>query len=434
MQPLQKGSAASAPVEAGGDAIVYANSSAETDTVIRPTAFGTTIIEHRRGPTSPSSFSWRVKLRPGEELRKLANGSVVVVSSGINLDGLAVPAYVPPLTPASISDVNSQLIRAGANVAEANNAVDGEIVAVVAPPRALLNSREMTIADVKVSSGEVITATLPSGIVADTIAMIIEANTNPDPVAMCAHAFEGSPGLYDDGCSEPDDPDAEPEASSEENLTPFDLTFSTQPELHGDFSQALSSDSGAVSSTTSSGNPHDNEWCGRSLQRQAYCVYFFEDKVWATRLEAGMFNIPSDSTKANAFKHALWTSAMVGSDPPDGEALSFALNHEKGQWNSKRRLTRYKSAMDVLNNLVAYRFAHYRTNRDDMAACAHFVEKIGSAQFIGFNRNPTGWANQVGFEYHNLVYRRKYEAGELVHLVTHDCNAGLVRGIYLGAG
>jgi hypothetical protein len=432
MQPLHKTDATDAPVEVGGDAVLYANSAPETDTVVRPTAYGTTIVEHLRGPASPSSFSWEIKLGPGEELRKLANGSVVVVKTGVNVDEVEVPSGVPPLEPGSIPDVEAQQIRTGANLAEANNAVEGEVTAVIAAPQAVLDNGSTAPALLQISGGQIVTATLPANVVAETIAMIIEANTAPDPAAMCAHSFESSPNLYENGCNEPEDPEAEPEASPEENVSMHDLQLAGQPQRN-EFFVALNSSPVASASAESGGNGYDKRWCRSGYPREIYCGFFYDDKVFATRVEVGMFNVPSDSTKANAFKHAVWVSAMVNSDPPDSEALSFALNHEKGQQKSPHRGVRYKSSMDVLNNWTAYKYSHYREEKDDMQACQHWVNKVGPALFIPFNQNPNAWANRVSFQHYNLVYRRKYESGTKVHLVIQDCNAGLARGIYFGA-
>ncbi|HWI67346.1 MAG TPA: hypothetical protein VNS88_03060, partial [Nitrospiraceae bacterium] len=372
---------------------------------------------------------------PGEELRKLANGSVVVVRSGVNVDEVEVPPSVPELEPESIPDVEAQQLRTGENLAEANNAIEGEVAAVIATPQAVLSSGSTVPALLQISGGSIVTATLPPDVVADTTALIIEANTAPEPAAMCAHSFEASPNLYENGCNEPEDPEAEPEPSAAENVSVYDLQLPGQTQQQRDaFFAALASGSAASASATSGGNPHDIKWCQSGYPREIYCGFFNDDKVFATRVEVGMFNKPSDSTKANAFKHAVWVSAMVNSDPPDSEALSFALNHEKGQQKSPYRKVRYKSSMDVLNNWTAYTYSAYGGSRDDIQACQHWVSKVGPALLIPFHENPNAWANRVGFQNHNLVYRRKYDEGVRVHLVIQDCNAGLARGIYFGAG
>jgi hypothetical protein len=430
MRPLQKTSASSAPIEVGGDAVLYANSAPDTDTLVRPAAYGTTIIQHRRGAAAPSSFSWEVKLGPGEELRKLSNGSVAVVKNGVNVDDVAVPSAIPALNPDVVPNVDGQQLRSGGNLAEANNMVNGEVAAVIAPPQAVLYNGSTTPALLQISGGQIVTATLPPNVIADTIALIIEANTATDPAAMCAHSFESSPNLYAAGCSEPEDPEAEPASSIDEHLSMYDLQLTGQPQ-RANFLEALTSSPPGVAGTS---NAQDTRWCNSGYPRGIYCGFFWDDHLFATRVEIGMFNIPSDSTKANAFKHAVWVSTMVNSEPPDSEALSFAMSHEKGQQNSSLRRVRYKSSMDVLNNWTAYAYSAHGGSRDDIQACQHWVSKVGPALFIPFDKNPISWANQADFQYHNLVYRRKYENKVRVRLTIQDCNAGLARGIYFGDG
>jgi hypothetical protein len=427
MRPLQKTNASFAPVEVGGDAVIYANTAPETDTVVRPTAFGITIVEHLRGPAAPSSFSWKVELGPGEELRKLANGSVAVVKSGVNVKNVDTPAAVPDLVPESIPDVEAQQLRAGANLAEADNALEGEVTAVVAPPQAVLGNGSTAPALLQINGGAIVTATLPPNVVAETIAMIIEANTAPDPAAMCAHVFSDTPDQYSDGCGEPDDPEAEPDPSPGESVSFEELQLqSSTPQLKADFAQGLQSGF----PVTLIGYPddpseQDKEWCHSYWKRAIYCAYFYKDKEFAVSKEHRLFNLEeTDSTKANAFRHALWISAMVNSDTPDIEALRFAMNHEKGQRNSSNRNIRYKSAMDSLNNFSAWVYAAYTDTNDD-ESCQHWLSKVGGARFIGYHVNPTVWANQNQFMHHELVYRRKYEKvrGEQirVRLVSQDC-------------
>jgi len=423
LQPSQKTTASTAPIEVGGDAVLYPNSAPETDTLVRPNAYGTTIVEHRRGPAAPSSFSWEVKLGPGEELRKLANGSVVVVTTGVDVDDVEVPPTVPALAPASIPDVDAQLVRAGANLAEANNAVEGEVAAVIAPPKAVLKSGATATASIQITGGRIVVATLPPGIIAETIAMIIEANTSPDPVAMCAHVFSDTPGLYSDGCNEPEDPEAEPAPSPDEWLGFHELKLEALSAQHrADFAQGL--DSGLASASSGSYAPpseQDKAWCTSHWERAAFCAFFYKDRDYAVTKEHELFNRDdSDSTKANAFLHALWVSAMINSDPPDIAALKFAINHEKGQRNSPNRKIRYKSAMDGLNNFTAWVYAGYR-NGNDFDACNHWVSKVGPALFMGSDVNPVAWANRNEFAHHNLVYRLKYFKEVRIQLVSQDC-------------
>jgi hypothetical protein len=411
MQPTQKTGATNAPVEVGGDAVLYANSAPETDTVVRPSAFGTTIVEHRRGPAAPSSFSWEVKLGPGEELRKLANGSVVVVKSGMNLNEVEVPTTVPGLEPSVIPDVEAQLARHGANLAEANNAVEAEVTAVIAPPQAVLSTGATAPALLQISGGTIVTATLPPNLIADTIAMIIEANTAPDPDAMCAHVFTSTPGLYVNGCNEDGAIEEEPPASPDEWE---ELNHSSWEPLFGSGGAKVLIDSPDVPIDP------DQAWCSSRPDHAAYCGYFRADAKKAEEKTRDLFNIVEDGTKSNAFQHSYWVALMVNSKPPDDKALEFAMNHEADQEDSASRNIRYHSRMDKLNNRVGYKYA---TNnpQSDQGACEHMVTRIGPAIYVGRQRNPAAWANRNGWQAYNVVYRIKYISGVRVHLISQDC-------------
>ena len=226
--------------------------------------------------------------------------------------------------------------------------------------------------------------------------MIIEANTSPDPVAMCAHVFADNPNQYSDGCMEPEDPHTEPLASADEwfgaeNLKPLALS----PQLRNDFAQGLDSGLGASISVSSSpdASTQDKKWCYSYWERAIYCAYFSNDKNYAVGMDHRLFNVDeSDSTKGNAFRHALWLSAMINSDTPDIAALKFAMNHESGQAHANERRARYKSHMDSLNNFTSWVYTAY-SDVSDREACEHWVSKIGPARVIDYNVNPYAWAS-----------------------------------------
>lgn len=423
LKPLQTTSAETKPLEVGGDAVIFANSAPATDTVVRPTAFGTVMITHLRGPKAPSELSWEVELKVGEQLQKLSNGSVAIVRpGGMDFANSQIPSEAATIDPLDIADVQAQIVKAGASLAEANNEVQGEVITVIRAPTAVKANGSTAVGQLKVSGGSIVTASLLPNIIAETIAMIIEANTSPDPVAMCAHAFSNTPNMYSDGCSEPVDPSAEPSPSADESVGFHQLALQAlSPQLRADFAAGLDSGLGATASSTTSASGQDKAWCGSHWERAVYCGYFYKDQEYAVSKENELFNFNNtDSTKANAFRHALWVSAMINSAPPDIAALKFAMNHERGQRNSPNRNIRYKSHMDGLNNFTAWVYTAYRTI-NDQEACAHFVSKVGSALFIGYDQNPIAWSNRVGFQHQNLVYRRKYEGGKLVHLVSQNC-------------
>ncbi|HUA74052.1 MAG TPA: LamG-like jellyroll fold domain-containing protein [Solirubrobacteraceae bacterium] len=60
-------------------AAVYANVHPDTDTIVRPSALGSTSLVQLRSSSAPTSISWELGLTPEERLVKLSDGSVAVV-------------------------------------------------------------------------------------------------------------------------------------------------------------------------------------------------------------------------------------------------------------------------------------------------------------------------------------------------------------------
>lgn len=118
-----------------GDAAIYANSAASTDTIIRPTASGETVVESLRDENAPDQFSWKVGVQEGHQLVQLEDGGIAVV----NPDESPPPdATVPEppddaQNPLEIPDAASQLATADYEIAAAEEET-GSIVAAVIPP------------------------------------------------------------------------------------------------------------------------------------------------------------------------------------------------------------------------------------------------------------------------------------------------------------
>jgi Nidogen-like len=73
--------AATLPTLVNGVAAVYAGSSSETDTIVRPEPLGVASLLQLHSTAAPTSFSWRVHVGPSQSLEKLSNGSVAVVEA-----------------------------------------------------------------------------------------------------------------------------------------------------------------------------------------------------------------------------------------------------------------------------------------------------------------------------------------------------------------
>lgn len=204
LRASQSTSAETAPtLTSGNDAAVYANTAPQTDTLVRPTALGTTVVENFRGSQAPLSLSWNLALRAGYAIQSLSDGGLAVVDP----NGLDFPATSgAPANPAGvndpskIADVSTQLGSAVHSLAVANNELTGEIKAVVPRPYAVNSDGSTTAATLSVS-GTRITATRPTG----TIALVLPSFSSLDPAAMCANAFASRPRFYAAGCLNPAD-------------------------------------------------------------------------------------------------------------------------------------------------------------------------------------------------------------------------------------
>ena len=89
LAPIGTASNATAPTIVNGTAAVYAGTSAQTDTIVRPEPLGATTLLQLRSSQAPTTFSWEVRIGAEQELQKLENGSVAVVEkeSGSYLEG-----------------------------------------------------------------------------------------------------------------------------------------------------------------------------------------------------------------------------------------------------------------------------------------------------------------------------------------------------------
>ncbi len=89
LAPIGTAPNATAPTIVNGTAAVYAGTSTQTDTIVRPEPLGATTLLQLRSSQAPTTFSWEVRIGAEQELQKLENGSVVVVEkeSGSYLEG-----------------------------------------------------------------------------------------------------------------------------------------------------------------------------------------------------------------------------------------------------------------------------------------------------------------------------------------------------------
>jgi hypothetical protein len=197
--PMQTTGAESTPeILSSSGTVVYANTAPETDTFIRNSGVGTTVIQSFRGPGAPASLSWTVSLKSGQWLEVLANGAVAVVSSkGIDLPEAQVPP--PPVgidDPERLADTATVLDAASYELRKANNEVEDAVEAVIPPALVIASNGAVQKLPLTVS-GEKVSAALPAG----AKAMVLRTDSTPQPEAICAAAFEDDPADYVNGCA-----------------------------------------------------------------------------------------------------------------------------------------------------------------------------------------------------------------------------------------
>ncbi|HVI77620.1 MAG TPA: hypothetical protein VM715_05555, partial [Candidatus Acidoferrum sp.] len=116
-----------------------ANTAPETDTVIRPTAMGATVIQSLRGPEAPDSFSWNVKVAPGDEIVKLPSGALAIVNPNAEeSEGTVQAPPKPETTPQELPDVEAQIEESEYQLISASHETSYEVVAIIAQPWVVL--------------------------------------------------------------------------------------------------------------------------------------------------------------------------------------------------------------------------------------------------------------------------------------------------------
>jgi Concanavalin A-like lectin/glucanases superfamily/Putative amidase domain len=131
------------------DAAVFANTGAEADTVVRPTADGVMIDQSIRGPES-NNFSLNVRVHEGDELVQLSSGSIAVVETPTHAqeeegfgEHLVDEDEAPESfhDPKSLASAESQREDAEFEIALAAQQTSGTVVAVIPAPWVLLRNR-----------------------------------------------------------------------------------------------------------------------------------------------------------------------------------------------------------------------------------------------------------------------------------------------------
>jgi hypothetical protein len=411
LQPLETSADAVKPTIVNDVGVVYPNSAPDTDTVVRPTAAGTAIIQRVRGEDAPSEFSWEIQLEPGQELVELEDGSIAVVDpEGIDLEPESVPP-APEEGTAILTDAEAQIKQAEHDLAVANEELTGEVTMVIPAPMVLDDEEKVTPGILRIVGASVVVAELPPGTLADAEALIILMSPAAEPETMCMSVMARAPQYAAAACEYEDI-----ENDAEEGVgAPFTLK---QLAHTGDsaFNAYLL---GAIEESEQFGGASASEIQeypgGESYRQKRYCESH-RDRCKKYRVDGGLawiaqnqlFNNPDgDSHMANAFKHALWNALMKVSylqGPGVRQGWVWAEMHEARKYypNYPHIVERKSSQMDMLNNTVG--IWHAATN--DLDSCENIRYRSVRGRYIGTRPEPFPWSERVDYEYNNPVYRK----------------------------
>jgi hypothetical protein len=419
LQPLQTSEAAAPPALVGGSAVLFANSAPDTDTVLRPTAFGSTIVEHLRGAAAPDEFSWAVSLEPGEELVELEDGGIAAVRPGGDDQAEVGVPPAPAGGVQALNDVETQVAQAEHDLAVANNEVDGEVTMVIAVPEAISSSGETVVPGIlRIVGARSVVAELPPNARAETEAMIIRMNPPAEPESICASVLARAPQYAWRVCG-----GEAPEAEGDDGGNSYglwDLATTPNAQLNNELSTVFSEfgaimlpEGAATGSSSSSYEATESDQQKKFCQKHAYpleCAEFIYDGLLAAEAEEALFYNPDDGTLSNAFRHSFWV-ALMREDNPGGsghvnDGLVWSYAHEEGEWSKTNPHTRRRegSRMDILNDTVGWRHG----GNSEMQSCEIMLHKATPwhAFYIEPPRDPFEWAHNHGYEYFNLVYRK----------------------------
>jgi tripartite motif-containing protein 71 len=404
LKPLQKGAAASEPAVTEGNAVVFPNALPDTDTVVRPTAFGTTIIERIRGSQAPQEFKWATKLEGAEELVELPSGGLAIVDpTGLDLSDPAYPSEpVNGWDPNGLNDVAEQVAQAEREIALASNEIHGEVLAVLAPPEVIMEKGEPVIAKLRFTAGQVIVAQLPAGTFAEAEALVIKANPAFQPEDMCASILAATPQYYSIVCTKGLAPEPGGQPDSSENLM-----FSSVTQQMG--GQERSFMEGAeqrfalafglplpteVYEVGEALNDDEKKICSKN---PIGCGMVIKAGKKAAEVEDKVFNGPpgSQNTKGNAFRHAAWTDFAEEANHRNKYGLEFTEAHEGKEYANKAHpYRRRESQMDMMSDWVGAYDAvlHPEPTAGQLSLCQNILGKIPDAIFIGREAYPFRWA------------------------------------------
>ena len=185
--PATTTTAATGATVVNDDAAVFANTAPQTDTVIRPTAGGTTVVHSLRGENSPSTFSWNITVTEAADVVQLPSGAIAITEPREVEGAGEIPAPKNLESPASFNDAQMQLENGYYQLAKAQTETSDEVIAVIPRPFVVLDQGGVVPAEIELKVTEIPTEytvvyTLPA----------FEPNFEPEPVGVGVEAVASS--------------------------------------------------------------------------------------------------------------------------------------------------------------------------------------------------------------------------------------------------
>lgn len=159
-------------------------------------------------------------------------------------------------------------------------------------------------------------------------------------------------------------------------------------------------------------NPLEKSLC---IGHPYHCKLYYNDSATAykqtERLFTGLRKY-SDSTRANAFQHAVWNALMVESDNGDASlAQDFSTAHENNAYDETNPdlLERYRSRMDMENNATGNAFGRrWSPTKDDRFMCQGMLDNnINSGEYIGADTDPYDYMYYHALSPRQEIWRKR---------------------------
>lgn len=158
LSPTSTTVAAGAGIVVNGNAVVFPNTAASTNTLLRPTAFGLEAFVQLTDATAPNTTTWNVALQPTQRLEAIGSHTVAVVDTALTADSdspdptgpatadaVVMNTAANPSNGSNVTDTQAQMAGQAQLLAAADTVVtDGQVVELLSAASAVdANGREV---------------------------------------------------------------------------------------------------------------------------------------------------------------------------------------------------------------------------------------------------------------------------------------------------